>query len=122
MSESWGPQCIVPSPLRRTYSGTVTLSESFDQDLLRQELVAHEMPTEVVRVNNSWYYRGINCESWLAIGESDDRENGFPVEWDTSLIPNGRYEIIGLMQVVAREGMSQRAIAHPNFVEVVVKN
>ena len=66
MSESWGPQCIVPSPLRRTYSGKVTLSESFDQCLLRQELVAHEMPTEVVRVNNAWYYRRINCESWLA--------------------------------------------------------
>ena len=31
MSESWGPQCIVPSALRRTYSGKVTLSESFDQ-------------------------------------------------------------------------------------------
>ena len=68
------------------------------------------------------HYRRINCESWLAIGESDDRENGFPVEWDTSLIPNGRYEVIGLMQVVAREGVSHRAIAHPNFVEVVVKN
>lgn len=122
MSQNWGPHCIVPSPLRRTYSGTVTLVESFDADLLRQELVSHEMPTDVVRINNSWYCRKSNCESWLAIGESDDSENGFPVKWDTSHLPNGRYEVIALMQVVAREGICEKAIAHPNIVEVVVKN
>ncbi len=122
MSQSWGPQCIVPSPLRRTYWGTVTLLESFDPDQLRQELVAHEMPTEVVRVNNCWYYRKSNSESWLAIGESDDGENEFPVEWDTSLVPNGRYEVIALMQVVAREGILEKTIAHHSVVDVVVRN
>ena len=122
MSLNWGPQCVVPSPLRRSYSGKVTLSESFDEDLLRQELVACEMPTEVVRVNNAWYYRRANSESWLKIGKSEDPDNGFAVEWDTSMLPNGRYEVIGLMEVVAREGITERTIAHPNTWEVVVRN
>ena len=122
MSQNWGPQCVVPSPLRRTYRGTITLCESLDRDLLRQNLVALEMPIDVVSINNSWYYRRSNSENWLGIGESDDSDNGFPVTWDTSLLPNGRYEVIGLMRVVTKEGITERTIAHPNFTEVVIKN
>ncbi len=122
MSADWGPQCTVPSPFRRTYSGTITLCESLDKDLLHQELVGLDMPTDVVRVENSWYYRHVNSESWLSIGESEDTENGFPVKWDTSLLPNGRYEVIALMRVVTREGITEKTIARPNFTEVVVRN
>lgn len=113
---------MVPSPLRRTYSGRITLYESLDRDLLRQELAGLDMPTDIVRVNNSWYFRKTNSENWLAIGASDDGENGFPVEWDTSALPNGRYEVIALMHVVARQGAVERTIAHPYFTEVVVRN
>ncbi len=122
MAANWGPQYTVPSLLRRTFSGRITLSEALDRDLLRQELVGLDMPTDVVRVNNSWYYRRINSENWLAIGESDDGENGFAVEWDTSVLPNGRYEVIALMRVVARQGIEEKTIAHPHFTEVVVRN
>ncbi len=122
MSADWGPECTVPSPLRRTYSGRITLSESLDRGLLRQELVGLDMPTNVIRINNTWYYRRVNSENWLAIGESDDGENGFPVEWDTSVLPNGRYEVIALMRVVARQGIIEKTIAHPYFTEVVVRN
>ncbi len=122
MSTNRGPECAVPSPLRRTYSGRITLSEPLDVDLLRQELAGLDMPTDVVRVDNSWYYRRMNSENWISIGQSDDGENSFQVKWDTSALPNGRYEIIALIRVVARRGIVEKTIAHPYFTEVVVRN
>lgn len=123
MSENWGPHCyVVPSPLRSTFSGNVVLCESLDEDLLRQELIALDFPSEVLRVNNPWYYGKKDTDTWLEIGESDDKENNFPVVWDTSSLESGKYEVMGMMHVFVEGDSSKRTIARQSVVEVTVKN
>jgi hypothetical protein len=122
MTQNWGPFCIVPSAGNRGCSGVVTLRESLDEDLLRQELISLELPADLARISNPWYYRPKSSDSWIKIGESDDEENSFAVEWDTSRLPNGRYEVMGLMHVLCREGTDERLLARQSVVEVLVKN
>jgi hypothetical protein len=99
------------------------LRETFDYDILRQELIADGLPLEVVKVRNLWYYRKKNSDTWLMIGESDDVENHFPVEWDISKLENGSYEVMGLMHVFVEEGVSEKTtIARQNIAEVSIQN
>lgn len=122
MPYDWGPHYIVPSRVLGTYSGAVQLREEFDQDLLRKELAEMGLAGPVVRVNNPWYYRRKSSDTWIMIGESDDREANFPVRWDTSSLKNGQYEVLGLMHVFVKTGDTEKAIARQNVVEVTVKN
>ena len=46
----------------------------------------------------------------------------FPVTWDTSALPNGEYEVLGLMHVFVRQNGSRHAIARQNVVEVTIEN
>ena len=94
MSYNWGPYFIVPSEVLKSYSGGVLLREEIDEDLLRKELEELGLIGPVVRVNNPWYYRKKNTDTWLKIGESDDRHENFSVRWDTTNLENGQYEII----------------------------
>jgi hypothetical protein len=60
--------------------------------------------------------------TWIKIGESEDREENFPVRWDTSALENGLYEVLGLMHVSVKKGKEEKVIARQNIVEVTVKN
>ncbi len=121
MSYNWGPRYIVPSKVLKSYSGTVRLREDFDEDLLNKELEALGLSGPIVRVTNPWYYRKKTTDTWIKIGESDDRHENFPVRWDTSNLENGQYEILGLMHVFVKKAGVEHGIARQNVVEVTVK-
>jgi hypothetical protein len=122
MAYNWGPHYIVPSEALKSYSGGVLLREKFDESLLRKELEELNMLGPVVRVVNPWYYRKGNTGTWIKIGESDDRQQNFPVRWDTSNLENGQYEVMGLMHVFVGKGGEEKAIARENIVQVNVEN
>ena len=122
MSYNWGPQYIVPSETLKSYSGSVRLREEFNEDLLRKGLEELGISGPVLRIVNPWYYRKKSTDTWVRIGESEDRDENFPVRWDTTGLENGQYEIMGLMHVFAKNGNEEVAIARENIVEVTVKN
>jgi len=122
MSYNWGPRYIVPSEIFKTYSGSVLLREEFDEDLLHKELKELGFTEPIVRVTNPWYYRSKNSDTWIKIGESEDRDRYFPVMWDTTSLENGQYEVIGLMHVFVKQHGEEKAIARVNIVEVTVEN
>jgi hypothetical protein len=122
MSYNWGPHYLVPTEALKKYSGNVVLREEFDEDLASKELEALGLAGPIMRVNNPWYYRKKNTDTWISIGESEDMEGKFPVRWDTTKLANGQYEILGLMHVFVKKGAEERAIARENVVEVTVEN
>ena len=122
MPYNWGPHYIVPSEVIKSYSGGVQLREEFDEELLRKEMAELGIAGPVLRVVNPWYYRRKNSGTWVKIGESEDRQNNFPVRWDTTALENGQYEILGLMHVFVKESGGEKAIARSNVVEVTVAN
>jgi len=79
MSYNWGPHYIIPSEALKSYSENVRLREKFDEDLLRKELEALSLSVPIVKITNPWYYRKKNAETWIKIGESDNRSENFPV-------------------------------------------
>jgi hypothetical protein len=105
------------SPLRRTFSGRVMLRQSLPWDASRDAEMA-----EAIRVTLTWYYRSPNSENWFSIGHSADATDDFSVTWDTSRLANGRYEVIGLLQLVTGDGQGEKTVARPTVTEVVVKN
>ena len=122
MSYNWGPHYIVPSQALKSYSGAVRLREELDEDVLRQGLEELGLTGPIVRVSNPWYYRKKNTDTWIKIGESEDRGEDFPVRWDTTNLENGQYEILGLMHVFVKTDGKVTAIARQNIVEVSVEN
>ena len=122
MSYNWGPHYLVPSDIIKTYSGNVLLREEYNEDLLQKELEEFDFPEYIVRVTNPWYYRRKNTDTWIKIGESDDKNENFSVRWDTTNIKNGQYEIMGLMHVFVEKDSKGKAIARENIVEVTVEN
>jgi hypothetical protein len=122
MSYNWGPHYIVPSQIFETYSGSVQLREEFDEDLLRKELEELGFGGPIVKITNPWYYRKKNSNTWIKIGESEDKHRYFPVVWDTTNLENGQYEVIGLMHVFVKKGGEDITIAGENIVEVAVEN
>ena len=122
MSYNWGPRYIVPSEIFKTYSGGVLLREEFDEGLLRKELEELGFTGRIVRITNPWYYRKKNTDTWIQIGESEDRDRYFPVRWDTTNLGNGQYEVMGLMHVFVEADGEESAIARENIVEVIVEN
>ena len=122
MSYNWGPRYIVPSEVLKQYSGSVLLREELDEDLLGKELEELGLTGSIVRVTNPWYYRQKNKDTWIKIGESRDRQQNFPVRWDTTSLENGQYEVMGLMHVFVRKDDEEKAIARENVVEVTVEN
>ena len=122
MSYDWGPHYIIPSEVLKSYSGTVCLREELDEDLLRKELKDLGLSGSISRVTNPWYYRKKDAGTWIKIGESGNRDEDFPVSWDTRSLNNGQYEVMGLMHVFVKEGGEEKAIARENVVEVTVEN
>ncbi|MFC1963806.1 hypothetical protein ACFLV1_00285 [Chloroflexota bacterium] len=122
MSYNWGPNFIVPSPMLKNFSGTVQLREEFDEELLQKELEELGILGPIARVTNPWYYRKKNTDTWIKIGESEDRHENFPVSWDTRNLENGQYEVLGLMHVFVKKNGAEKAIARQSIVEVTVEN
>ena len=124
MSFDWGPHYIVPTEVIKVYSGTVSLRENYDKELLQKELNEYGFRGRITRINNPWYFRKKDTDAWIQIGESQDERRYFPVRWDTTVLENGQYEIMGLMHVFTEEeGVSRgKAIARENVVEVTVEN
>jgi hypothetical protein len=122
MSYNWGPRYIVPSEVLKKYSGSVLLREEFDEELLRKELKELGLAGPIARIANPWYYRKKNTDSWIKLGESEDRQENFPVRWDTTELENGQYEVMGLMHVFVKKNGQETAIARENVVEVTVEN
>jgi hypothetical protein len=106
----------------KSFSGIVRLREDYDEDLLHKELEALGISGAVLKITNPWYYRKKNTGTWIKIGESEDREENFPVKWDTSHLENGHYEVLGLMHVFVREHDAEHIIAGQNIVEVNIEN
>ncbi len=122
MPYDWGPNYIVPSGVLKTYSGAVQLREEFDEDLLNKELEELNFEGPVLRVVNPWYFRKKGTDTWILIGESMDKQNYFPVRWDTIGLEEGQYEVMGLMHVYVNDNGEETAIARQNIVEVTVQN
>jgi hypothetical protein len=122
MPYKWGPNYIVPTEVIKVYSGQVMLREDYDDDLLLKELEDLGLKGSIFKVNNPWYFRKKDASSWIKIGESTNRTAGFAVRWNTAELPDGQYEILGMMHVVISKGDTQHTIASNNIVEVTVKN
>ena len=122
MSYNWGPRYIVPSEVLKKYSGNVLLREELDEELLRKELKELGLTGPIVRIVNPWYYRQKNADTWIKLSESEDKQENFPVRWDTTTLENGQYEVMGLMHVFVRNDGQETAIARENVVEVTVEN
>ena len=122
MSINWGPNFIVPSKKLTNLSGKLVLRESFDGELLKQELAELGFSGVPFKATNPWYYRKKNTETWIKIGESSDKENWFSVPWDTTSLVNGNYQVLGLMHVFIKEGDKELVIFRQNIVDVKVEN
>ena len=122
MPYNWGPHYIIPSEVLEKYSGNVLLREEFNEDMLRKELDELALTGPIVTVTNPWYYRKKNTDTWIKIGESEDRHENFSVRWDTTSLENGQYEVMGLMHIFVKKNGEEKAIARENAVEVTVEN
>lgn len=122
MSYNWGPRYIVPSAVLKSYSGAVVLRETFDEELLQKELEMLGILGPIFKISNPWYYRKKGTNTWIKIGESNDKRENFPTRWDTTSLKKGQYEIMGLMHVFVKRNGTEIAIARENVVEVTVEN
>jgi hypothetical protein len=122
MSYNWGPYFIVPSEVLKTYSGQVLLREHFDEQLLAKELEELGLAGYPRSAVNPWYYRKINSDSWIKIGESGDQKKDFSVSWDTGKLENGEYEVLGMMHVVIKKEDPEVVIARQNIVTITIEN
>jgi len=122
MSYNWGPHYIVPSEVLKEYSGSVLFREELDEELLQREFEGLSIPGPIVMVSNPWYYRPKGSDTWIKIGESEDRAANFPVRWDTTCLENGQYEVMGLMHVFVKADGEEKVIARQNVVSVTVTN
>jgi hypothetical protein len=103
-------------------SGHVRLREQYDEDLLNKELEALGMSGPIMKISNPWYCRKKGEETWLKIGESEDKSDNFPVSWETSELENGDYEILGQMHIFVKSGSGEQAIARQSIMEVTIIN
>jgi hypothetical protein len=122
MSYDWGPHFIVPSEGFEKFSGSVLLRENIDDKLLRKELETLGLKGAIEKINNPWYYRKKDTESWIKIGESDDVDENFPVRWDTSMLENGTYEVLGFMHVHVKEKNVEKVISRQRIVDVTIEH
>jgi hypothetical protein len=122
MSNDWGPHFIVPTEALKTYSGSVLLRENLNEGLLQKELKEIGVSGAIVKITNPWYYRKKNTQTWIKIGESEDRQGNFPVRWDTESLENGKYEILGFMHVFIRKDAEEKAVSRQGIVGVTVNN
>ena len=122
MSYNWGPFFIVPSEKTSMFSRRIVLREKFDEELLKKELAELGYSGVPFKATNPWYYHKKGAETWIKIGESDDRENWFSVPWDTTTVENGGYQILGQMHVLVKEKDKELVIFRQNIADVTIEN
>jgi hypothetical protein len=122
MSINWGPHFIVPSKKLSNLSGKVVLRESFDEELLKQDLAELGFSGIPIKATNPWYYRKKSTETWIKIGESSDKETWFSVPWDTTSVANGAYQILGFMHVFIKEDEKELLLCRQSIVDVKIQN
>ena len=122
MSYNWGPFFLVPSDHLHNLCGKVTLREEFNEELLQKDLKELGFDGVAFKATNPWYYRRKGRETWVKIGESDNRKNWFSVPWDTSTVENGDYEILGLVNVMLKKGDEEHVISRQRIADVTIKN
>lgn len=122
MSYNWGPHFIVPSDKIDSLSGKIVLRESFDEELLQKELAQLGCGGVPYRAKNPWYYRKKNAETWIQIGESTDKESWFSVPWDTTLLENGAYQVLGLMHVAIKGEGKEMVVCRQNIADITIEN
>lgn len=122
MPINWGPHYIVPTLLIKTYSGQVSLRETYSEELLGKELEILGIHGRPIEATNPWYYRTKGTGTWIKIGESNDKERDFAVSWDTTKLENGDYEVLGLMSVRVKTGDKEMIVARQNIVPIKIKN
>jgi len=122
MSINWGPYFIVPSETLKTFSCRALLRETFDEDLLKKELKELGYEGDPIRATNPWYCREKGAETWIKIGESAEMKDNFAVSWDTTMLVNGEYQVLGLMHVWVKKDSREFVVARENIVDVVVEN
>lgn len=122
MSYDWGPHFIVPTEALKKYSGRILLRENLDEGLLQKELREIGASGPIVKIINPWYYRKKNTETWIKIGESEDRQENFAVGWNTENLENGDYQILGFMHAFVRSDAGEIAVSRQGVVDVAVSN
>ena len=58
----------------------------------------------------------------LRYRESANRSSDFLVQWNTTWLKNGRYQVLGLMHVFVKKADADVAVAGQNIVDVIVEN
>lgn len=122
MSINWGPHFLVPTEALKVYSGIVRLREELDEELLKQELSNLDISGSIIRISNPWYFRKKDEDTWIKIGESENKQENFPVSWDTKKLANGEYQVLGLMHVFVRTDDAEQIIARQNIVDITITN
>jgi hypothetical protein len=123
MAVNWGPHFFVPTELIKKYCGRVVLREMYDKELLRDELNNLGLSARPARITNLWYFRRKGTETWIKNGESSDVGRDFAVAWDTTMIENGEYQVLGIMNVkVSLKDKKEVIIARENVVNLMVEN
>ncbi|MCK9357450.1 MAG: hypothetical protein M0R22_09965 [Dehalococcoidia bacterium] len=120
--QHWGTHFIASSDTSHTLSGRVLLREELDEALLRRELDQLGLQGPIVRVTNQWYIRKVGQDTWLRVGESDDKASRFLVQWDSASVENGDYEVLEKMNVFVKAGPEQKVVARTNTRQVAVNN
>ncbi len=44
------------------------------------------------------------------------------MRWDTTILENGQYQVLGLMHVFIRKGDEEKVVARENIAEVTIEN
>jgi len=119
---NWGTHFTASSDASRTFSGRIRLQEEIDEAQLRHELDKLGLVGPIVKIMNQWYIRRVGQDTWLQVGESDERASSFLVQWDSATVENGDYEVLEQMNVFVRAGHQDKVVARTNTLRVAVNN
>jgi len=119
---SWGPQFIVPCISIKKYHGCVLLRQNLDDELLKKELNAMDIPGLPAGYSNCWHIRKKGTQSWIKIGESFDRERDFCIRLNTRQFQNGFYQILGFMSVKVKSDKSELIISKQSIADFDIHN
>ncbi len=118
----WGTHFTALPDTSRTLSGRVVLREELDRAQLRRDLDQLGLQGPVVRVMNQWYIRKLGHDAWLQLGEADEQDSRFVVQWNSTSVENGDYEVMEKMNVFVKAGQEQKVVSRTNTVRVAVNN
>lgn len=63
-----------------------------------------------------------NADTWIMIGEPENKGKIIAVRSNSTGLKNCQYEIMRLMHVLVKKGNGEKAIGRQNIVELTVKN